>query len=169
MRSSAAETGCREFGRRDSPTIRNDSRGSFRSRQCKSLTTANLIWGMFGESRSSVLQKWASSLDSAEQSSSEQRMIVPSTASRQKWATLQDCSSGLDLDVLSTGLHNVRLVRAGAKPRLPKATRPCVNRAVIPVERRKKHVLNQHELQPCNPFALAVDCSSALPLEVRQM
>jgi len=31
------------------------------------------------------------------------------------------------------------------------------------------YATSQHQLQPCNPFALAVDYSSALPHEVRQM
>jgi len=28
----------------------------------------------------------------------------------------------------------------------------------------RSYVASQHALQPCNPFALAVDCSSGLPL-----
>ncbi len=33
----------------------------------------------------------------------------------------------------------------------------------------RSHALIQHSLQPCNPSTLAVDCSFALPDEVKQM
>ena len=39
----------------------------------------------------------------------------------------------------------------------------------FPLKGGRSNATTQHQLQPCNPCALAVDCSSVLPLEVEQV